>query len=358
MSVKDIITIIFSSTLITTVITTIFNLFTNKKKDAIENITKERKSWRDELRRISLRIYKSKNLKELKIAVSELKVRSNAYGIASNTIFKDVFIWESINKLESTNCMSKKDFENTKREFVDLISCNLKYDWERSKAEIKGNTQTKIVAICLLISFVLYSVRWFYYYSIGVGIISNYLSFCTMYILIVCCAILLITLADKWKNRFQLYSHVLAVFSIPILIYVLLHNLVPSSDPYNWIDYIVLGAPYLALIYASETKALLYRRDMQDYIRALTIATGKKTIDRKYKAFFFFRRYKNEVTGYEIIIPKNCFVSCISSKVKNRLKSFKSFRRFINFSKKVLVKLICCFCDFSNCDFQNNEKTR
>jgi len=44
MSIKDIVTIIFSSTLLTTIITTVFNSFINKRKDSIENITKERKT--------------------------------------------------------------------------------------------------------------------------------------------------------------------------------------------------------------------------------------------------------------------------------------------------------------------------
>ncbi len=50
MNMNDIVTIIFLSTLLTTIFTSIFNLSTNKRKDSIENITKERKTWRDEMR--------------------------------------------------------------------------------------------------------------------------------------------------------------------------------------------------------------------------------------------------------------------------------------------------------------------
>ena len=60
---KDIFIAIFSSTVISAVITTIYNSFTNNRKDILENIVKERKTWRDELRVISCDVAQSKNLK-------------------------------------------------------------------------------------------------------------------------------------------------------------------------------------------------------------------------------------------------------------------------------------------------------
>ena len=92
MNVTDIFTIIFSSTLSATIITSVFNLLSNKRKDYTENIIKERKTWRDEMRAISLSISKSKNVTELKIAISELKVRINAYGIYNVPIIVDNLI--------------------------------------------------------------------------------------------------------------------------------------------------------------------------------------------------------------------------------------------------------------------------
>lgn len=139
MNANDIVTIIFSSTLLATLVTSAFNLLINKRKDSIDNIVKERKTWRDELRVISSSISKSKNIIELKLAISELKVRINAYGIADNSIFKDSNIWEQIFVVESKDFFSAKELDNIKRRFVNQISCLLKYDWERSKAEIKGS---------------------------------------------------------------------------------------------------------------------------------------------------------------------------------------------------------------------------
>ena len=65
MNISDIITIVFSSTLLATIITSVFNLLTNKRKDSIENIVKERKTWRDEIRVISFSIINSKNILQI-----------------------------------------------------------------------------------------------------------------------------------------------------------------------------------------------------------------------------------------------------------------------------------------------------
>ena len=183
MNISDIITIVFSSTLLATIITSVFNLLTNKRKDSIENIVKERKTWRDEIRVISFSIINSKNITDLKIAISELKVRINAYGIAYNSIFADSHIWEQIFIVESMESLSPTEFDKIKRRFVNQISCLLKYDWERAKAEIKGNIQTRVVIVSLIISFLLYSFRWFYNYNIGIGKIMDYWSYTVIFIL-------------------------------------------------------------------------------------------------------------------------------------------------------------------------------
>ncbi|WP_308698352.1 hypothetical protein [uncultured Thomasclavelia sp.] len=94
----NLITIILSSTVISAIITTFLTFTTNKRKDTVEYIIKERKIWRDELRLISNNIAESKNLRELKVAISKLKVRINPYGLANNLIFYDSYIWEQINK--------------------------------------------------------------------------------------------------------------------------------------------------------------------------------------------------------------------------------------------------------------------
>ena len=95
MNMNDIIVIVFSSTLLAATVTSIFNLLTNKRKESIENIVKERKTWRDEMRKISLSISKSRDIPELQIALSELKVRINAYGLAHINIIRRICVFKA-----------------------------------------------------------------------------------------------------------------------------------------------------------------------------------------------------------------------------------------------------------------------
>ena len=300
MSIHDITTIVFSSTLLATIITTVFNSFVNKRKDSIENITKERKTWRDELRIISLSISKSKNIMELQTIISELKVRINAYGIAYNSVFADSHIWEHIYIIESAESISSEAFQSIKRLFVNQISCLLKYDWERSKAEIKGNTQTRLIIISLLVSFLLYSLRWFYYYSIGSGNIMNFFSYCVVYSLFAVFAMLMINLADKWKNRVHFYTFILSNIIGIVFLYWLMYKTVPSAAPYDVADWILNLAPFITLIYAVEIKLLAYRRNVNYYILSSALASGATKIHKKYKVFFDRKSYSNLLTGETI----------------------------------------------------------
>lgn len=300
MNVNDIVTIIFSSTLLTTIITSVFNVLTNKRKDSIENIIKERKTWRDEMRVISLSISKSKNITELQIAISELKVRINAYGIAHNSIFADSHIWEQIFIVESMESFSTKEFDNIKRRFVNQISCLLKYDWERAKAEIKGNMQTRVVIMSLIISFLLYSFRWFYNYNIGSGKIMNFLSYTVTFILFSAFAILMISLADKWKNTVQFYIFILSSILGMAFLYWFMYISLPSALPSDNTAWIISLAPFITLIYSLETKLLTYRRNVNYFILASALSCGTTKIHKKYKIFFNRKNYANLLTGEKI----------------------------------------------------------
>lgn len=114
----------------------------------------------------------------------------------------------------------------------------------------------------------------------------------------------MIILADKWKDKFQLYCHVISVFLVPIIIYYLTCHLVPGTNPNGIIDYIIICAPYFSLIYASEMKALVYRRNVGEYILSLVLSSGKKTIDKRYKIFFRKKEFVNRLTGETITFSK------------------------------------------------------
>lgn len=296
MEVKDIITIVFSSTLLTTVITVIFNLLTIKRKDSIENITKERKEWREQLRIISKEIAETKNISELHIAISELKVRINAYGIAENFIIHDSHLWKRIKELEKNPALNDEKLEEVKIYFVDQISCLLKYDWERTKAEIKGNTQTKVVIVSLIVSFFLYSIRWFYYYSLGIGRISSYISYCVLYVIVIAFSISVIYFADKWTNSayYYIYLGISLLGGISLIFFIFFNVLI--EEKFEVIDYIIFLSPYATLLYSAEIKIFLYRKNICQFILATTVASKNNTIDRKYRIFFMRRKPKNIYT--------------------------------------------------------------
>ena len=54
-----------SSAILSTTITSLFGLLSNRKKDYLENITKERKEWRDYLRNFIENISKYTNIKDV-----------------------------------------------------------------------------------------------------------------------------------------------------------------------------------------------------------------------------------------------------------------------------------------------------
>ncbi len=296
MNINDIVTIIFSSTLLATIITSVFNLLINNRKDSVDNIIKERKTWRDEMRVISLSIIKSKNIKQLKIAISELKVRINAYGIVCNSFLADTHIWKQILKVESKKSLSPKKFYRTKCMFVNQISCLLKYDWERSKSEIQGNIQTIAVIVSLIISFLLYSIRWFYNYNIGYGQIINYLSSIVIFTLFFAFAIWMISFADKWKNAVQFYAFIIFSILFMIGLYCFMYIL-PHALPYNIIDWIISLVPFVTLIYCSITKLLTYRQNVGHFILASASACDANKIHKKYRIFFSRKSYTYLLTG-------------------------------------------------------------
>lgn len=284
---ENVFTIILSSTVITAIITTFLTFFTNKRKDTVENIIKERKAWRDELRTISCEISKSKNLKELKIAVSGLKVRVNPYGLATKLIFYDSNIWDLIINLEKCRQISKKDLENYKVLFINNISCILKYDWERSKNEIKGNIQTKLVIISLIISFLLYTLRWYSYYEIDNKMLESYISYCVIYLVFAAFSLIIINVVDKWVSKRQLISSILLIVMLTGIICYLWHILfyVPPALS-SVIDSIIFFSPFITLLYCAETKFITYKSNMKRYILASMLSNGITKIDKKYKVFF------------------------------------------------------------------------
>lgn len=296
---ENILMIILSSTVISAIITTILTYVTNKRKDTVENIVKERKLWRDELRTISIDISNSKNLNELKKAINKLKVRINPYGMCEEIIFYDSYIWKEIGKLENCNQLSKADLEERKRIFINLVSCLLKFDWERVKNEIKGSIQTKLVIISLCVCFIIYSVLWFWNYHLGAGKIIHYISYCTVYSIFVAAALIIIYLADKWKDGNQFIAYMCIICAIISIVFILWEIILSPYYLFDSLIYlIVFFAPLITLLYSFEVKVLTYKQNTKFYILSSMIIVGETKIDKKYK--IFFRKYDRLPSGDKI----------------------------------------------------------
>lgn len=278
--------VILSSTVISAIITTILTFVTNKRKDTVENIIKERKIWRDELRLISNEIATSKKLKELEVAASKLKVRINAYGIGRNSIFMDSYIWEQIRKLEKNENITNDDFKRTKVIFVDLISCLLKYDWERAKNEIKGNIHTKITIISFALCYIFYSIRWFLNCYSNEGEMDQYITFCIMYSIFIAFSLLINNLIDKWYKKEQLIFFLFIGTVGYLFLFILWNYMLPHLGFLDLIDWFIFSILLITLIYNTECRYVFYRNNVAYYILASAVSVGTNKINKRYKIFF------------------------------------------------------------------------
>lgn len=146
-NILQILSIILSSS----VFVSIFTFIQWNKDKNIKHITEERKVWRKELRDIALDLSSYKKAEDLPSILSRLKVRINPKGMfitdiptdgfeGADFFSKDAYIWITIKKIESAKESQKKNYIN---DLIEEICLLLKYDWNRSKAEIHLTGATK-----------------------------------------------------------------------------------------------------------------------------------------------------------------------------------------------------------------------
>ncbi len=145
--------------------------------------------------------------------------------------------------------------------------------------------------------FILFD-KWWWFFYLGSGKIINYISYCVVYSILVAFSLIVINMADKWKNRSQLLTYILFGVLGCVLIITVWERTVASSLSYTLIDWIIFGAPFITLTYSAEIKLLTYMRNMKHYILASTLSLGINKIDKKYR--IFFRRYDKFPSGEKI----------------------------------------------------------
>ncbi|WP_367006104.1 hypothetical protein ABZ559_09205 [Streptococcus sp. ZY19097] len=174
-----------------TLISTIIGLVRSNKRNTLEYITKERSEWRREMKSIIVDLLDGRNRKS---AISRLKTQINPYGIDFSNKFTDDYymsdghIWDLL-----------KNFHYSESETIKLtgyLELLLKYDWERSKEEIKY----KIPDICYNL------IRVISVMILGIGAFTS--SSSTWLICLDLCSIFLLVIQDFIENSWKADSFV------------------------------------------------------------------------------------------------------------------------------------------------------
>lgn len=153
----DIFEIIFTSGIISVIIS--YLIF--QKGNQLKYITEERQKWREKLREIARDLSNAKGA-EIFCLLTELKVRINTYGYANTDGKKsdedfshDAHIWDIIAEIEGLKEEELNDDSPKLKKYrnflIDYISLLLKDDWERSKHEVSGIKKSEFGYILLRI---------------------------------------------------------------------------------------------------------------------------------------------------------------------------------------------------------------
>ncbi|KAF6630603.1 hypothetical protein H6F38_14345 [Paenibacillus sp. EKM208P] len=131
-TLNKLLTIAFPASILTAILASIFNKFTNDKNQSLKYITEERAKWREFVRDSVSKICASNYGEESRKAViTRLKLSLNPLDGKRN--FLDVNILDILNKI-----LDYKSTPDDLKELSYLVGLLLKYDWERSKNETKS----------------------------------------------------------------------------------------------------------------------------------------------------------------------------------------------------------------------------
>lgn len=119
---------------VSTIISIIFTFFQTNKKNNLDFITKERAEWRNDMKSIIVDLLDGGNRRHV---ISRLKTQINPYGYNRNLKYgndyymNDGHIWDLLKNFTHKD----EECEQLSR-YLELL---LKYDWERSKNEVRIN---------------------------------------------------------------------------------------------------------------------------------------------------------------------------------------------------------------------------
>ena len=233
----------------------------NSKKNKLDFITKERSEWRKDIQIILDDLGKVGKRAE---AIQRLKSRINPYGKSKTVDNGDDFylyeghIWSLINTIDITNTSQVEKLS-------DYVRLLWKYDWERSKREIKFD---------IFNSFI--------YFILVIGSISNSLlilfkieDFWWKFLLFIAYIVMMVSIfyfrdfakkVKKWNVRELLYIVLLCASIYTSICAILFWIILTDTDEWNiFIASFLLLAPILGI----EMNLLLKNSDEKKYINAL-----------------------------------------------------------------------------------------
>lgn len=149
---------IFEVLLSSAVIVALIEYISKNKSNNLQYITSARSEWRKAMKQTACRLYQADrgNIGE---AFAELKVNLNGYGFFPSfdqypadkqlDFFRDEHIWKQIAYIEENMyCWEEETFTREKNKVNKYITSLLKFDWERTKQEVKSKS---LILLCTVL---------------------------------------------------------------------------------------------------------------------------------------------------------------------------------------------------------------
>lgn len=157
------------------VIVAVIQYFQGEKNNKLQYITEERAKWRKEIKEIITEIGIA-DFQTIEKCLTDLGKNLNAYGYCPEgryendklDFLKDEHIWREMDIIQkAVNEHNMPNFEKSKKNLIHYLFLLLKFDWERSKQEIKGEKAIPIsivsfgmgVIVCVFSRFPLKSIQ-------------------------------------------------------------------------------------------------------------------------------------------------------------------------------------------------------
>ena len=241
----------------------------NSKKNKLDFITKERSEWRRDIQFILDDLGKVGKRAE---AIQRLKSRINPYGKSDTVEDGDDFylheghIWSLVNTIDITNTSQIEKLS-------DYVRLLWKYDWERSKREIKFDIFNSFIYFILVIGSI----------SNSLLILFKFDEFCWKFILCIVSTVMIISIfyfgdfakKIKYWTRNEIVYLILLVTSIGFSIWSMLYWIIPADT--DILDMVIPALLICISIIGIERNIILKANSEEEkYIKTLKEIVNKE----------------------------------------------------------------------------------